>query len=60
MSEASKEAICLKNFIGDLGIVPSIKELTEIFFDNESLVTLTKEPGDQGILTENTISLDIE
>ena len=29
-SEASKEAIWLKNFIGDLGVVPAIQELMEI------------------------------
>ena len=47
-SEASKEAIWLKNFIGDLGVVPSIKEPMEIFCDNEGEVPLTKEPRDHG------------
>nr|KAJ0205032.1 hypothetical protein LSAT_V11C500233370 [Lactuca sativa] len=47
-SEASKEAIWLKNFIGDLGVVPSIKEPMEIFCDNEGAVALTKEPRDDG------------
>ena len=47
-SEASKEAIWLKNFIGDLGVVPSIKEPMEIFCDNEGAVALTKEPRDHG------------
>ena len=45
-SEASKEAIWLKNFTGDLGVVPAIKELMEIFYDNEGAVSLTKEPRD--------------
>ena len=34
-SKASEEVIWLKNFIGDLGVVPAIKELTEIFYDNK-------------------------
>ena len=47
-SEASKEAIRLKNFIGDLGVVSAIKEPMEIFCDNEGAVSLTKEPRDHG------------
>ena len=47
-SEASKEAMWLKNFIGDLGVVPTIKEPMEIFCDNEGAVALTKEPRDHG------------
>lgn len=46
--EASKEAIWLKNFIGDLGVVPALKEPMEIFCDNEGVVALTKEPRDHG------------
>ncbi|GJX42208.1 hypothetical protein Tco_0257198 [Tanacetum coccineum] len=44
--EASKEAIWMKNFIGDLGVVPTVHDPIEIFCDNESLVALTKEPKD--------------
>ena len=40
-SEAPNEAIWLKNFIRDLGVVPSIKEPMEIFYDNEGEVALT-------------------
>ncbi|CAH1441502.1 unnamed protein product [Lactuca virosa] len=47
-SEASKEAIWLKNFIGDLGVLPAIKEPMEIFCNNEGAVALTKEPRDHG------------
>ncbi|KAJ9551584.1 hypothetical protein OSB04_015629 [Centaurea solstitialis] len=47
-SEAAKEAAWLKNFIGDLGVVPSISEPIEIFCDNEGAVALTKEPKDHG------------
>ncbi|GJX19263.1 hypothetical protein Tco_0221940 [Tanacetum coccineum] len=45
-SEASKEAIWMKNFIGDLRVVPTSKDPIEIFCDNESVVALTKEPKD--------------
>lgn len=31
MSKASKEAIWIKNFIGDLAVVPSINEPMDIF-----------------------------
>ncbi|GJV02452.1 putative RNA-directed DNA polymerase [Tanacetum coccineum] len=47
-SEASKEAIWMKNFIGDLGVVPTVQDPIEIFCDNESAVALTKEPKDHG------------
>ncbi|GKC97301.1 hypothetical protein Tco_1167576 [Tanacetum coccineum] len=48
--EASKEAIWMKNFIRDLGVVPTIQDPIEIFCDNESVVALTKEPKDHGKL----------
>ena len=47
-SKAAKEAIWLKNFIGDLGVVPAIKEPMEILCDSESVVALAKEPRDHG------------
>ena len=47
-SEASKEAIWLREFISDLGVVPSISEPVEIFCDNTGAVALTKEPKDHG------------
>lgn len=46
--EASKEAIWMRNFIGDLGVVPTVQDPIEIFCDNESAVALTKEPKDHG------------
>ncbi|GJV81369.1 hypothetical protein Tco_1517239 [Tanacetum coccineum] len=44
--EASKEAIWMKNFIGDLRVVPTLQDPIEIFCDNERAVALTKEPKD--------------
>nr|GEU88394.1 retrotransposon protein, putative, Ty1-copia subclass [Tanacetum cinerariifolium] len=46
--EASKEAIWMKNFIRDLGVVPIVQDPIEIFHDNESTIALTKEPKDHG------------
>ncbi|GKC44554.1 hypothetical protein Tco_1062276 [Tanacetum coccineum] len=45
---ALNEAIWMKNFIGDLGVVPTVQDPIEIFCDNESVVALTKEPKDHG------------
>lgn len=45
-SKDAKEATCLKNIIGDVGVVSRIKEPLQIFCDNEGVVTLTKEPKD--------------
>ncbi|GKB97144.1 hypothetical protein Tco_0983281 [Tanacetum coccineum] len=40
---ASKEAMWMKNFMGDLGVVPTVQDPIEIFCDNESAVALTKD-----------------
>ena len=48
VSEALKEAVWLKNFIGDVGIVPTIQEPVELFCYNEAVASLTKEPKDHG------------
>ncbi|KAJ9546873.1 hypothetical protein OSB04_019416 [Centaurea solstitialis] len=44
VNEAAKEAVWMKKFIGDLGVVPSIQDPIEIFCDNEGAVILAKEP----------------
>ncbi|GKE00158.1 hypothetical protein Tco_1388141, partial [Tanacetum coccineum] len=44
----SKEAIWMKNFIGDLGVVPIVQDPIEILCDNKSAIALTKEPNDHG------------
>ncbi|GJX39878.1 retrotransposon protein, putative, ty1-copia subclass [Tanacetum coccineum] len=48
LSMASKEAIWMKNFIRDLGVVSTVQDPIEIFCDYESAVALTKEPKDHG------------
>lgn len=45
-NEASKEAMLLKNFINNLGVVPSKVELVKILCDNEGMDALTIEPRD--------------
>ncbi|GJV38046.1 retrotransposon protein, putative, ty1-copia subclass [Tanacetum coccineum] len=44
--EASKEAIWMKNFIRDFGVVLTVQDPIEIFYDNESAIALTKETKD--------------
>ncbi|GKC19029.1 retrotransposon protein, putative, ty1-copia subclass [Tanacetum coccineum] len=53
--EDSKEAIWMKNFIGDLGVVSTVQDPIEIFCDNESGVALTKEPKDHGKLMHKIV-----
>ncbi|KAL0454913.1 UNVERIFIED_CONTAM: Retrovirus-related Pol polyprotein from transposon RE2 [Sesamum latifolium] len=43
-SEAAKEAIWMKNYIQDLGVVPSIAEPVVIFCDNNGAIAQAKEP----------------
>ena len=47
-SEVVKEAAWLKNFIGDLGVVPSINRPVEIFCDNEGAIALTENQNTMG------------
>ncbi|GJX67004.1 putative ribonuclease H-like domain-containing protein [Tanacetum coccineum] len=44
--KASKEAIWMKIFIRDLGVVPTVQDPIKILCDNVSVVALTKEPKD--------------
>ncbi|KAL0462871.1 UNVERIFIED_CONTAM: hypothetical protein Slati_0174700 [Sesamum latifolium] len=43
-SEAVKEAIWMKNYIQELGVVPSIIEPVVIFCDNNGVIAKAKEP----------------
>ncbi|KAL0411258.1 UNVERIFIED_CONTAM: Retrovirus-related Pol polyprotein from transposon TNT 1-94 [Sesamum latifolium] len=42
-SEAAKEAIWMKNYIQELGVVPCIAEPVVIFFDNNGAIAQAKE-----------------
>ncbi|KAL0411311.1 UNVERIFIED_CONTAM: hypothetical protein Slati_3720800 [Sesamum latifolium] len=43
-SEAAKEAVWMKNYIQELGVVPSISESVVIFYDNNGAIAQGKEP----------------
>jgi len=43
-SEAAKEAIWMKKFIFELGMVPSIKELVPLLCNNNEVIAQAKEP----------------
>ncbi|KAK4381680.1 Retrovirus-related Pol polyprotein from transposon TNT 1-94 [Sesamum angolense] len=43
-SKAAKEAVWMKNYIQELGVVPSIAEPVVIFCDNNGAIAQTKEP----------------
>ncbi|KAL0451498.1 UNVERIFIED_CONTAM: hypothetical protein Slati_1127900 [Sesamum latifolium] len=42
-SEAAKEAVWMKNYIQELGVVPSIAERIVIFWDNNGAIAQAKE-----------------
>ncbi|KAL0455908.1 UNVERIFIED_CONTAM: hypothetical protein Slati_0930000 [Sesamum latifolium] len=43
-SKAAKEAVWMKNYIQELGVVPSIAEPVAIFCDNNEAIAQVKEP----------------
>ena len=43
-SEVVKEAVWIKNFITELGVVPSILDPLEIFCDNNEAIAQAKKP----------------
>ena len=43
-SDATKEAVWIKKFIIELGVVPSIESLVPLYYDNNGAISLAKEP----------------
>ncbi|KAK8670729.1 hypothetical protein V6N13_037347 [Hibiscus sabdariffa] len=43
-SEAAKEAVWIKKFITELGVVPSISDALELYYDNNGAIAQAKEP----------------
>ncbi|KAK8578185.1 hypothetical protein V6N13_047039 [Hibiscus sabdariffa] len=43
-SEAVKEAVWIKKFISELGVVPSISDAIELYCDNNGAIAQAKEP----------------
>ena len=44
-SEAAMEAIWIRKFIDELGVVPTNKEPMEMLCDNTEALTIANEPG---------------
>ncbi|KAK8694419.1 hypothetical protein V6N13_071972 [Hibiscus sabdariffa] len=43
-SEAAKEAVWIKKFITELGVIPSIADGVDLYFDNNGAIAQAKEP----------------
>ncbi|KAK8680653.1 hypothetical protein V6N13_109593 [Hibiscus sabdariffa] len=44
-SEAAKEAVWIKKFITELGVIPSISDAVDLYCDNNGAIAQAKEPG---------------
>ena len=43
-SDAAKEAVCIRKFVTELGVVPSIESPIPLYCDNNGAIALAKEP----------------
>jgi hypothetical protein len=43
-SEAAKDAIWIKNFVSELGVVPTASSPMDLYCDNSGAITQAKEP----------------
>ena len=43
-SDAAKEAVWIRKFVTELGVVPSIESVVPLFCDNNGAIALAKEP----------------
>ena len=43
-SDAAKEAVLIKNFVFRLGVVPTITNLMDVYYDNNGAIAQVKEP----------------
>ena len=43
-SDAAKEAVWIRKFVAELGVIPSIKSAIPLFCDNNGAIALAKEP----------------
>nr|GFB72103.1 putative retrotransposon protein [Tanacetum cinerariifolium] len=44
-SEAAMEAVWIRKFVGDLGVMPSINKPTNMYCDNSAAIIFANEPG---------------
>ena len=42
--DAAKEAVWIKNFFFRLGVIPSITNLVDVYYDNNGAISQAKEP----------------
>jgi hypothetical protein len=43
-SEATKEVLWIRNFVSELGVVPSVSNPLDLYYDNSGAITQVKEP----------------
>ncbi|GJW88595.1 hypothetical protein Tco_0163935 [Tanacetum coccineum] len=43
--DASKEAVCIRKFISGLGVVPTIEEPINMYYDNTGAIAIAKDHG---------------
>ena len=43
-SDAAKEAVWIRKFVGDLGVIPSVADPIELYCDNNGAIAQAKEP----------------
>ncbi|GKF91462.1 hypothetical protein Tco_0275163, partial [Tanacetum coccineum] len=44
-SKAVMEAVWIRKFVGDFGVMPSIKEPINVYCDNSAAITFTNDSG---------------
>jgi hypothetical protein len=42
-SEAAKEVVWIRNFVSELGVVPSVSSPMDLYYDNSEVITQAKE-----------------
>jgi hypothetical protein len=43
-SEAAKEVVCIRNFVFELGVIPSASSPMDLYCDNSGAIAQAKEP----------------
>jgi hypothetical protein len=43
-SEATKEIVWIRNFVSELGVVPSVSSPMDLYYDNSGAIAQAKEP----------------
>ena len=56
--EVAKEAVWLKKFLSDLGVVRMEQVPITLFYDNNGAIVQSKDPRNESILKESTTSFE--